>query len=250
VIRRPASLHAVPRCVSRFPRFTGRLAPPLRYYQGAATSRRSSRRASFPSLGGAVDALASSLPPVVNARPAGLGSLRFGQPVPRWCSRRKRRDLPSSWGTPIAPSPGSSTPAGPSRRLTGLRDAVARPPWRRRQGLLHCGFRGSIPRLWCSLSTLRPGGRPPGTQDSLPAAGQALPGGLGPQGSNERFQSVCPYISSSSPKLAWRKGRVITLDFLSEMSARPERARLPEDLEQAGRPRRATAQVKWRLCSE
>ena len=49
-------------------------------------------------------------------------------------------------------------------------------------------FRGSIARPRHSLSTLRRVGHPTTTQDSLPAAGQALPGGIGyPQGSNERF---------------------------------------------------------------
>jgi len=49
-------------------------------------------------------------------------------------------------------------------------------------------FRGSITRLRHSLSTLRRTGHPVTTQDSLPAAGQALPDGLDyPQGSNERF---------------------------------------------------------------
>jgi hypothetical protein len=39
-----------------------------------------------------------------------------------------------------------------------------------------------------TLSTLRPGGHPPRAQDSLPAVGQTLPGGLqGPLGSSERF---------------------------------------------------------------
>ena len=32
---------------------------------------------------------------------------------------------------------------------------------------------------------------------------------------------VVNYISSSSPKLAWRKGRVIGLEFLCEMTVRP-----------------------------
>ena len=39
-------------------------------------------------------------------------------------------------------------------------------------------FRRSIARLSDSLSTLRSAGHPATTQDSLPAAGQALPGGL------------------------------------------------------------------------
>jgi hypothetical protein len=52
-------------------------------------------------------------------------------------------------------------------------------------------FRGSITRLQHSLSTLRRKGCPSTTQDSLPVAGQALPGRpTCPQGSNERFRSV------------------------------------------------------------
>ena len=39
-------------------------------------------------------------------------------------------------------------------------------------------FRGSIARHWDSLFTLRSEGRPSTTQNSLPAAGQALPGGI------------------------------------------------------------------------
>src|SRR3954469_9160654 len=53
-----------------------------------------------------------------------------------------------------------------------------------------------------SLSTLRSAGYPNTTQDSLPAAGQALPDGIGyPQGSNERFLR---YNASPFPKLPWR----------------------------------------------
>jgi hypothetical protein len=49
-------------------------------------------------------------------------------------------------------------------------------------------FRGSIAQRLISLSTLRREGRPSTTQDLLPAAGPALPGGIGyPQGSNKRF---------------------------------------------------------------
>ena len=58
-------------------------------------------------------------------------------------------------------------------------------------------FRGSITRLWHWLSTLCRMGHPTATQDSLPAAGPALPDGLGyPQGSDERF-SMC--VTSHSP---------------------------------------------------
>lgn len=67
----------------------------------------------FPSLGGAVGAFCCFAPAdPMNARPAGLGCCGSASPC-RVVFRRRRQDLPSSWGTPIAPSPGSSTPAGP-----------------------------------------------------------------------------------------------------------------------------------------
>src|ERR1700733_8916267 len=60
-------------------------------------------------------------------------------------------------------------------------------------------FRGSIARCLISLSTLRRGSRLPATQDSLPAAGPALPDGIGyPQGS---LQKVSSLWLSSFPEL-------------------------------------------------
>ncbi len=49
-------------------------------------------------------------------------------------------------------------------------------------------FRGSITQRLISLSTLRGGGHPPRRKTRFPAAGPALPDGIGyPQGFNERF---------------------------------------------------------------
>ena len=49
-------------------------------------------------------------------------------------------------------------------------------------------FRGSITQRLISLSTLRSGGHPPPRKTRFPAAGPALPDGIGyPQGFNERF---------------------------------------------------------------
>ena len=49
-------------------------------------------------------------------------------------------------------------------------------------------FRGSITQRLISLSTLRSDGHPPPRKTRFPAAGPALPDGIGyPQGSNERF---------------------------------------------------------------
>jgi hypothetical protein len=66
-------------------------------------------------------------------------------------------------------------------------------------------LRGSITQPMHSLSTLRSAGYPDTTQDSLPAAGYALPGGFGyPRGSNEKFPPTSrlpPF-----PGFAWRNG--------------------------------------------
>jgi hypothetical protein len=60
-------------------------------------------------------------------------------------------------------------------------------------------FRGSITQRLISLSTLRRGGHPPTAQDSLPATGPALPGGIGYlQGFNEMFHIL---ICFSFPEL-------------------------------------------------
>lgn len=76
------------------------------------------------------------------------------------------------------------------------------------EGSREYSFRGSITRLRHWLSTLRSAGYPYTTQDSLPAAGQALPDGLDyPQGSIERFH-VVSYMRSSFPKLNVAQGQV------------------------------------------
>ena len=72
-------------------------------------------------------------------------------------------------------------------------------------------FRGSITRLQHSLSTLRRRTSP--TQDSLPAAGQALPDGIGyPLGSNERFP-IC-FLTSLPPFSSLVAQRVFFVVFL------------------------------------
>ena len=99
---------------------------------------------------------------------------------------------PTFLGNPNVPLPCSSTPVG--SKTPGQYGVSTRPPRRirRRRPTIHT-FRGSMTRLQHSLSTLRRTGHPATTQDSLPAAGQALPGGVGyPQGSIERFQSLRP----------------------------------------------------------
>jgi len=103
-------------------------------------------------------------------------------------------------GEPVVLLPCSPTPAGPTHQALTMRRRGPRNV--HDEGSHENSFRGSITRLRHWLSTLRRPGRPDTTQDSLPAAGQALPDGLGyPQGSNERFQGVSyiypPFPSST-----------------------------------------------------
>ena len=65
-------------------------------------------------------------------------------------------------------------------------------------------FRSSIAWLSDWLSTLRRTGYPRTTQDSLPAAGQALPDGLSTRRTPTKGFRFAFYISSPFPKLAWR----------------------------------------------
>ena len=91
------------------------------------------------------------------------------------------------------------TPAGPpSQAGTGEQ---ARPPHARTAGAP--AMRPNFGAGWAgsghTLSTLRPVGRPTRTQDSLPAVGQTLPGGLSvPLGSSERFRDCFLHLSPLS----------------------------------------------------
>jgi hypothetical protein len=94
---------------------------------------------------------------------------------------------PKFLGNPGVPRPCSRTPAGPEP--PGHEVVRRGPRHAKTEGYPRVSqSRGSIAGRGHSLSTLRGVGCPAATQDSLPAAGQALPGGIGyPQGSYERF---------------------------------------------------------------
>src|SRR5271169_5203528 len=64
-------------------------------------------------------------------------------------------------------------------------------------------FRGSITQRLISLSTLRSDGHPSPRKTRFPAAGPALPDGIGyPQGFNERFHIFRMILLS---RATWRK---------------------------------------------
>jgi hypothetical protein len=123
--------------------------------------------------------------------------------TPRHHCDRRRPGLPGSWRslTRLCPAlgPRQDQRARPYGTLT-------RPPLETGRRLPQGGvFRGSITLPWHSLSTSRPAGCPDRTQDSLPAAGQALRDGIDyPQGSSERFQRCVLHRYPPFPGLAWR----------------------------------------------
>ena len=159
------SLHGVPRVVPPLHRYYGTLRLPVVRLDpfDFFTSRYHRFRPWFAPLGrgrptGGLGVVGSGLPSGFTMETS--GSLRF-------------------LGNPGGHCPCSSTPAG-SGRLSGPRvSCLTRPPpvsTTKASSVLY--FRGSITRPLTWLSTLRRMGCPTTTQDSLLAAGPALPGGI------------------------------------------------------------------------
>jgi hypothetical protein len=145
-----------------------------RYYQSAMTSCRPSRRTSFPSLGGTSRFTRSVRSPTDECAAEAWS----------WSPGSSSRDFheettgsPKFLGNPHCPfAHVQSTPAGlPAPDHCG---AAAWPLVCEQQRLPRKVFRRSIAWLSDWLSTLRSAGYPGTTQDSLPAASQALPDGL------------------------------------------------------------------------
>lgn len=109
-------------------------------------------------------------------------------------------------GEPFVPSPCSSTPAGP--RASGPYDALARPPLcpQRRLPRQTC-FRGSFARLWNSLFTLRPVRCRTRRKTRFRSLAKLSRTGLITRRVPSKGFRGASYISSSFPKLSWRKDR-------------------------------------------
>ena len=165
MIRRLASLHWLR---------PGAVRQLRRYYQDAMTSCRPSRRTSLPSLGGTSVALVA-----VRSSADECAAEAWS-----WSPGISGRDIaeettgsPKFLGNPHCPfAHVQSTPAG--LLAPDHYGAAAWPLVCEQQRLPRKVFRRSIAWLSDSLSTLRRAGYPATTQDSLPAAGQALPDGL------------------------------------------------------------------------
>lgn len=91
--------------------------------------------------------------------------------------RWKTADLPGSWGALMRACP-ALRPRRNSGGLAITSVSVLPSVVSKTSAPAKRSFRGSITRPTRSLSTLRSDGYPATTQDSLPAAGQALPGGI------------------------------------------------------------------------
>ena len=174
-----------------------------RYYQDAMTSRRPSRRASLPSLGGTSVALACVRS---SAGECAAEAWSWSPGISGRESPRRRQDLPSSWGISIVrlhmflPTPaGLLTPDHYGAAAWPLDPQVQRLP--------HWVFRRPIAWLSDSLSTLRRADYSDPTQDSLPVTGQALPDGLSTHKIPMRgFKIVSLHLYPPLPSFAWRNG--------------------------------------------
>jgi len=143
----------------------------------------------LPSLGGTTAASAGSLPRDGRTRRRGAGMLS-GAAIP--CAAGGVRGNGRTSQVPAETLAAARVLLRPRKNRAGLAlsPRPARPRVRERPWLLRLDFRGSIAWLDDSLSTLRAGALPPGTQDSLPAAWLRSAGrGLHPLGfPEERFQ--------------------------------------------------------------
>ena len=123
----------------------------------------------------------------------------FGLPAPLPAFQvRRQQDLPSSRQTLsmhalLTSDPGGTGAPGHSAlaMLPSAPDTASAPTNSR--------FRGSITRPASSLSTLRSGGYPNATQDSLPGGGQPYPSGTRPAGSVRKVSKTTHLTSSLPP---------------------------------------------------
>ena len=144
-----------------------------RYYQDAMTSCRPTRRTSFPSFGGTSVALVAFAPRRTSAPPRpGVGDPGL-QPG---CCRGGDRISQVLGESQLSVCTCSATPAG--LLAPDHYGAATWPLVCEQQRLPRRVFRRSIAWLSDSLSTHHRGRYLPTAQDSLPAAGQALPDGL------------------------------------------------------------------------
>ena len=170
-----------------------------RYYQGITTSCRPSCRASLPSLGSTSVALVvfAPWPPSAPPRPG------VGNPVsPAGKSPRKRQGLPSSWRTsklsvcPCSVDSGGTACARPLRRRSmALGISTAKAPTKGLSKLNSMAFGLAVYASQYGL--------PRPTQDSLPAAGQALPDGLSPARFQRKVSELLPTSHPPFPSFAW-----------------------------------------------
>ncbi len=115
---------------------------------------------------------------------------------------RLGRPQPTFLGNPVCLCPALRPRRNRRARPYG---PPARSPLYPRRRLPHWVFRGSMTRPRHARPTLRRADRSTTTPDSLPAAGQLSRTGLRTRRVPTKGFRVASYISSSFPKLSWRK---------------------------------------------
>ena len=159
-----------------------------RYYQGAMTSCRPSRRTSLPSFGGTIFCTLVLLPLVRRAAPR-AGGFRSSLRLPPAGFKWRRQDLSRSQGTPIVPMPCSTTPVGPDTPTRPSRCTDTAPARTTTRAPAIATFGAQSHGL--STRCLRFAGwiTPPPRKTRFRLLARHFRTGFYPQGSFERFQS-------------------------------------------------------------
>jgi hypothetical protein len=181
----------------RFPCFNGTMR--------MCDSRRPSHRASFPSLGDTRRRACRFAPNGPARSTVGLGFV-IRSPLPEKKTPGDDPGLPSSWGTLMCLRPALRPRRDRRYRdKAKLRQVGTAPRTAYREGSPREVISG-LDNMASALAVYAsPRGSPQRTQDSLLAAGQALPDGIGyPQGSDERFPR-CFLHRFPLSQASWRK---------------------------------------------
>ena len=161
-----------------------------RYYEGAPTPCRPSRRASSSFARRYRRCARRSLPQVAERCARGPGLLVTPAALRSGSSRDGNdRDLPGSWADPHVRTPCSPTPARPARQALAARQ-VPPPLSRTTSALSMSSFRGSITRLSHSLSTLRSAGRPAPRKTRFRLVASLCRAGFPPAGSHQKVSAA------------------------------------------------------------
>ncbi len=176
----------------------GKVRPLHWYYEDTPTS--AARLAgSLRSPSNTCAAPCPSLPPVQGRTPGEPGAFLFGATVPNRMETQETADLPGSWGTLRDSSPGSWTPVGPT--CQAIRHAGAAPGGTTARAPDEKTFEARCPGFLSRCLRFVGWVAPPRRKTRFRLLASSTGRDSDPQGSDGRFPSCNPYISSPFPRL-------------------------------------------------